>query len=51
MGIRKTNESESLMTCRYGIQVTSEPGLLFGPGMSLAGARFLGQAVSGMEAT
>ena len=51
MGIRKTNVSESLTTCRYRIQVTSKPGLIFGPGMSLAGARSPGQVVSGMEAT
>ena len=51
VGIRKTNVSESLTTCRYRTQVTSEPGFLFGPGMSLAGARIPGQVVSGMEAT
>jgi hypothetical protein len=50
MGIRKTNASESLKMCRYGISVT-KTRVSFGSGMSLAGARFLGQAVSGMEAT
>jgi hypothetical protein len=33
------------------IKVTSKPGLIFGFGMSLAGAEISGQAVSGMEAT
>ena len=43
--------SESLMTCRDRIYVTSKPGCLFDPGRSLAGARVLGQVGSGMEAT
>ncbi len=51
VGTRKANVSESLLTCRYRINVTSKPGCLFGPGMSLAGARRVGQVVSGMEAT
>ena len=50
MGIRKTNESEPLTTCRYANQVTSKPGLLFGTGMSLAGGPISGQVVSGMKA-
>jgi hypothetical protein len=33
------------------IRVTSKPGCINDPGMSLAGARFTGQVVSGMEAT
>jgi hypothetical protein len=31
--------------------MTSKPGRLLGPGMSLAGVPISGQAVSGMEAT
>jgi len=40
VGIRKANESESLLTCR-NLETTSKPGCQCDPGMSLAGARLL----------
>ena len=49
VGTGKVSVSEPLRTCRNK-QLTSEPDRLNGSGMSLAGAPFTGQAVSGMEA-
>jgi hypothetical protein len=37
VGIRKTNASESLLTCRKDLKTTSEPGCHLNPGISLAG--------------
>lgn len=37
IGTRKTNASESLLTCRKNLQTASEPGCHSNPGMSLAG--------------
>jgi hypothetical protein len=51
MGIRKTNASESLMTCRNGNRWHRNRGVFLAPGKSLAGVPISGQAVSGMEAT
>jgi hypothetical protein len=49
VGTGKASVSEPLTMCRNK-QLTSEPDRLNGSGMSLAGAPFTGQAVSGMEA-
>jgi hypothetical protein len=49
VGIGKANESEPPMKCRNN-QMTSKPETPRTSGMSLAGAPFIGQAVSGMKA-
>ena len=49
VGIGKTSVSESLLKCR-NVYLASKPGRPNGPGMSLAGVPFTGQAVSGMKA-
>jgi hypothetical protein len=49
VGIGKTSVSEPLLKCRKQY-LASKPGRRLGPGMSLAGVPFTGQAVSGMEA-
>jgi hypothetical protein len=52
VGIGKTVRSPgfrgSLWTCRYSIRWHQNRGVVGQPGMSLAGVRFSGQAVSGM---
>jgi len=48
-GIRKASASEPLLKCRK-TWLTSEPGRLDGPGISLAGVPFTGRAVSGTQA-
>lgn len=45
----KSNASEPLMTCRNCPQMTSKPGLIMVPGISMTGACIPGHAVSGME--
>lgn len=50
MGIRKTNVSESLWTCRYGLGGI-ETGVSFWLRDESGGCPISGQAVSGMEAT
>ena len=49
VGTGKTSASEPLSKCRNHYSA-SKPGRCLGPGMSLAGGPFTGQAVSGMKA-
>jgi hypothetical protein len=48
VGIRKTNASESLLTCRNKFRRHRNRGVKRIPGKSLAGVPLTGQAVSGM---